>query len=226
MNLEQYVRKVKAAEQRYMALRYVINERNDLAASAKKEVLKAAADEYAHEVEMTRTLLAEKVTAQAETLAEKRQSLVRKNLTALYEAAEKQGPAAAQVASRLVELNGPSELWSLYRSGDPLIRGLIALSPSRYADSQDPASVGLQKAVEKDMLADIAEAGRSLKHAQAWLSALSNDPEANLKRRKELYGGFASDVHTTEKVLIGEPDTAALQTARNELTRLLNLIWQ
>jgi len=226
MDIEQYTRKAKAAERRYLAIRRAANQQADLTASARQQVTRAAAQEYAGEVNQIRVLLSEKVNAAARAVVDKRQGIVARNLTALYAMAEKQGAAAVMLASRLVELSGPGELWALYRSGDPLMQGLIALLPALYADSQDPAAIGLKTEVEKDLTADLVEEERSLRQAQSWLAGLSDDPEENIQRKKELYGSFADTPQALDRALSGDLTPAELTEAKNDLTRLLNVVWQ
>lgn len=223
--LQQYSRKIEAARRAYAARKSVIQASRDHTPAAKNKALRVAKNEYLAEVATVRQALAPKVREAAGQMADKRRGVVGEQLGALYEHLDRLGAAGAarvMLITRLVEMGTPGELWALYKTGDPIAQGIIALLPSAYADGKDTAANALRALVEADISAGLADGEKALGDAEKFLVSLDIDPDAVIERRVQQYGGdVVGDPRQLERLLSREVSEADKRQALADLPRLL-----
>lgn len=223
--LQQYTRKIEAARRAYVARKSAIHASTDYTPDAKSKALRVAKNEYLAEVAEVRQALAPKVREAAGQMADKRRGVVGEQLGALYEHLDRLGAAGAarvMLITRLVEMGTPGELWALYKTGDPIAQGIIALLPSAYADGKDTAANALKALVEADISAGLADGEKALKDAENFLASLDIDPDAARQQKAQVYGAdVVGDPRQLERLLLGEVSEADKRQALADLPRLL-----
>lgn len=204
------------AQRAYQLRRAVVLESSDLSPDAKERLLAKLRDQYAFEMRTTREMMKPELDQANEALRVARGTTTRRRLEALYELAEQHGPAAVQVASRLVELNKPAQLLDLYRTGDPLVKGVIALAAGRYADEGDVTAGVLRSEVESDARADLAQAEELVNKANQLLKDVDAPADAYISRIAGMIGQDTGRVTLSSQFAAEE-----LDAARREIPKML-----
>lgn len=224
-DVEQFERRLSEAKRGYFAIRQALATNRDLRQDARGRVIRQAAREYASEVSQLRAMLNQALAGQVGQTVALEKTAVKKHLETLYAEAERRGQAAAVIAAQIVSMSDVSNLARLYASGDPLIRGLIALVPGRYADTTDAASLVLQTEVEKDIFGEVKAQGDVTRRAESLVAGLDENPESDFLRRKEVLGATIGDPERIDEVLLSQFTFTPqeLRAAEVEIMRLLKV---
>jgi len=216
IDLEIYQERFKTIQREYRLKRTAILESKDFSEEAKGRLIKAARDRYAQAIRQAREAMRPELEAANAALTKAKETTTLRQVEALYSEAVGK-PTQAMMASRLVEIADTAQLLELYKTGDPLLKGFIALAPGRYADEQDPAAGRLRSTVNSDAGAELKEVNDLLRKAnQLYQNDMDENPEASLFHVAKMTNQGTMSISHADEFTAQE-----LEAARREIPRML-----